>query len=361
MKKLTVVFWAANLSFAATAQDTIRENKPSFSWLIFADAYYSYDFNKPTDHLKPSFLYNHNRHNEVNLNIGLIQASYSNERIRGNLGLMAGTYPQYNYAAEQPLLQHVFQANAGVKISRRHSLWMDAGILPSHIGYETAISTDNWTLTRSIMAENSPYFEAGARLSYTSNNGQWFLSGLVLNGWQRIQRADGNQTPAFGTQVTYTPNANTTVNWSTFAGNEFPDTAKRWRYFSNVYTVLQLSGKIGFTAAFDIGFQQAKPGSSNMQIWYTPNAVIRYAINDHWAVAARAEYYSDKNSVIITSSTANGFQTFGASLNVDRKVGQYFWWRTEIRSLNARDALFLRKGAAVNNDWFLSTSFAIKF
>ena len=56
-------------------------------------------------------------------------------------------------------------------------------------------------LTRSLAAENSPYFETGAKISYTSDNGKLFLSGLVLNGWQRIARLEGNQTLAFGHQI----------------------------------------------------------------------------------------------------------------------------------------------------------------
>ena len=34
-------------------------------------------------------------------------------------------------------------------------------------------------------------------------------------------------------------------------------------------------------------------------------------------VAARGEYYSDANQVIITTGTPNGFQTFGYSINLD--------------------------------------------
>jgi hypothetical protein len=77
--------------------------------------------------------------------------------------------------------------------------------MPSHIGFESAISKDCFTLTRSILADNSPYFESGAKISYSSDNGKWFVSGLVLNGWQRIQRVNGNSTVAFGHQLTYRP------------------------------------------------------------------------------------------------------------------------------------------------------------
>src|SRR5205823_189081 len=108
------------------AQDsTIQTN--SFTWSIFADTYYSYDFNKPADHLRPSFLYNHNRHNEFNLNLALVEASYNTNKIRANVGLMAGTYTQYNLAAEPELLRHVYEANAGVKISKNNNLWIDIG------------------------------------------------------------------------------------------------------------------------------------------------------------------------------------------------------------------------------------------
>jgi hypothetical protein len=40
--------------------------------------------------------------------------------------------------------------------------------MPSHIGFESVISADCWTLTRSLLAENSPYYETGMRLEATS-------------------------------------------------------------------------------------------------------------------------------------------------------------------------------------------------
>lgn len=105
----------------------------------------------------------------------MAKVNYSKENIRGNFALMAGTYPQYNMSAEQGLLQNVYEANVGVKISKNHNLWIDAGIMPSHIGFESAIGKDCQTLTRSILAENSPYYEAGVKIGYTSEseNGIW--------------------------------------------------------------------------------------------------------------------------------------------------------------------------------------------
>ena len=152
----------------------------------YAEAYYQYDFNKPADNNRPGFIYSHNRHNEFNLNLGFVKANYAAERVRANLALGAGTYMNANYAAEPGVLKNIVEANVGIKISKKKNVWIDAGIMPSHIGFESAVSKDCWTITRSILAENSPYFEAGAKISYTTDDGKWLLSGMALNGWQRI-------------------------------------------------------------------------------------------------------------------------------------------------------------------------------
>ena len=94
------------------------------------------------------------------------------------------------------------------------------GVFASHLGFESAIGKDCANLTRSILADNSPYFETGAKINYTSDNNKWYVSGLVLHGWQRIQRVDGNNTPAFGHQITYKPNGKVIVNSSSFISND---------------------------------------------------------------------------------------------------------------------------------------------
>jgi hypothetical protein len=346
------------------AQDTTKPDK-AFTWNLFADIYYSYDFNQPGNHLKPSFLYNHNRHNEFNLNLALARASYNTEKVRANIGLMAGTYAQYNLAAEPELLRHIYEATAGVRISKNKDLWIDAGIMPSHIGYETAVSKDNWCLTRSMAAENTPYYESGAKMTYTSKNNKLAASALLLNGWQRIQRPEANNTPAFGTQLIIKPNPNTTLNWSTFIGNDKPDSVRKWRYFNNFYCIIQFNDKMGLTLGFDIGLEQESKGSSKFNTWYSPTIIFRITPVSNWSVAARGEYYSDENGVIIPVFTGSGFpvgfKTFGASLNIDNKISNDFWWRTELRILNSKDAIFLNQQDLTKKNLFLTTSFLISF
>ena len=360
MKKIAFAalsfFWLSN----SQAQETTALQSP-LTFSGYVETYYSYDFAEPANHTRPGFVYSHNRHNELNVNLAYAKVNYAKDNIRGNLALMAGTYAEYNLAAEQDLLKNVLEANVGVKISKKHNLWIDAGIMPAHIGFESAVGKDCPTLTRSILADNSPYYEAGVKLGYTSKSEKWYLAVMYLNGWQRIQKIEGNQTPAFGSQVTYKPNAKTVLNWSTYAGNEQPDTIRKWRYFNNFYGQFKVTEKVNLTAGFDIGIQQTVNGSSDYDVWYAPIVIAQYKPTEKVQLAARAEYYQDKAGVIIATGTDNGFKTYGLSANFDYLPASNVMFRIEARTLNSKDDIFLRNNDPSNNNVFLSTALAISF
>ncbi|GAA5036117.1 hypothetical protein GCM10011506_31150 [Marivirga lumbricoides] len=343
----------------ATAQEIENDKPLKFSGYL--EAYYVYDFGNPANHNRPDFLYSFSRHNEVNLNFGYLMAEYDNDKVRGKLALMTGTYANANLSAEPGVIKNIFEANAGVKISKNKNLWIDAGIFASHIGFESAVGADTWNMTRSILAENSPYFLSGAKISYTSEDEKWFLSGLLLNGWQRIQRVDGNQTPAFGHQVTYSPNEKVTLNSSSFIGSDTPDSIRQMRYFHNLYGIFQLSEKLGLIAGFDIGIQQDAPESSTYNTWYAPVMIAKYDLSNNLSLAGRLEFYSDENGVIIPGNTPNGFQTLGYSLNLDYAVTENALWRIEARSFNSEDLIFMNEGTPTDTNFFLGTSMSVRF
>jgi hypothetical protein len=356
MKKIIVT---AFIAFGFTAMNAQEESKSPITFSSYVDVYYSYDFGKPDNHIRPGFIYSYNRANEVNLNLGMAKVNYTKENVRGNLALMAGTYAQYNMAAEQDLLKNVYEANVGVKISKDNNLWIDAGVMPSHIGSESAIGKDCMTLTRSIGADNTPFYEAGVKIGYTSKSEKWYLAAMYLNGWQRIQKVDGNQTLAFGTQVTFKPTGKVALNWSTYVGNEQPDIDKKWRYFNDFYGTFKLTDQTTVIAGFDIGSQQSGKGSSDYDVWYTPSAIIQYKPTDKIQLAARGEYYQDEKGVIIPTGTPNGFKTYGFSANFDYLPTENVMFRIEARTLNSKDDVFLKDNNPTNNNVCITTSLAI--
>jgi len=286
----------ANTNEAVSSASFVQSDssKASLVFSGYLEAYYSYDFGNPANHERPSFFYNFNRHNEANLNLGFINASYTAKNVRANFGLMEGTWAQYNSSAEQPLLKNLWQANIGVKLSKNKNFWLDAGVFPSHIGFESPVGKTCDALTRCIIGDNTPSWESGIKIGYSSNDGKWFLSGLVVNGWQRIARVNGNNTPALGTQITFTPNGKVTLNYSTFIGNDKPDTVSQMRYYHNFYAILNATDKFRITLGFDYGMEQKSKGSSRYNTLYSPVLILHYQCCDKLALAVRGEYYNDK-------------------------------------------------------------------
>ncbi|MBL7942866.1 MAG: porin [Flavobacteriales bacterium] len=357
--KQTILALLTIITLSSAAQSDSAYNPLTVSGYV--ETYYTYDFANPADHNRPGFVYSHNRHNEFNLNLGFIKAAYANENFRSNLAVMTGTYANANLAAEPGILKNIFEANTGLKISKGKNLWVDAGIFASHIGFESAIGKDCWNVTRSMLADNSPYYESGVKLSYTSDNSKWFVSGLVLNGWQRIQRVSGNNTPALGHQLTFKPNAKITLNSSSFIGSDTPDSTRQMRYFHNFYGQFQMTENFAVTAGFDIGAQQKTEGSSDYNTWYSPVLIVKYTASDKFSIAARGEYYADANGVIINTGTENGFQTIGYSVNVDYQVGSNAVWRLEGRGFTSKDEVFMMDNSPSTGNYFCTTALAISF
>ncbi len=358
--KLFVLVFFLFSSFIISAQgDSSKTLLPEIKLSGFMDVFYAYDFGKPTTPYRLPFLYNHNRQNEFNLNLGIIELIAEHEKYRANFALQAGTYPNDNYAAEPGVLKNIFEANAGISLSKNNKLWLDAGIFGSHIGFESAISMDNWTLTRSLLAENSPYYLAGAKLSYKPNK-SWEFALLACNGWQHIKRIDGNSLLSYCTQVNYNHNDKIKFNWSTFNGTDYPDSTRRMRYFNNFYSQFILTPKFGLIAGFDIGIQQKYKSSNDYDKWYCPVLIMRYAISNKWAVALRGEYFYDYHQVIIPTITPNGFMTSGSSLNIDYAPYKNVMFRVEGRWLNSADKIFTNNGNLSNDNVCVVASLAIR-
>jgi hypothetical protein len=254
---------------------------------------------------------------------------------------MVGNYAQYNMSSEPNWAQFIYEANIGVKLLKDDNLWLDAGIMPSHIGFESAISADCWTLTRSILAENSPYYETGLKLGYTNKKENLNLAFLLLNGWQRIEKPDYIQTPSVGMQINYKPTNRLIINYSNFLGSNKPDSLKSVRTFHNFYIQYETKRKIDFIVGFDIGTE--KDNDTDYGTWFSPVGILRYRINNSIKIAARGEYYSDKKQKIIATNTTEGFQVLGLSTNFDYALSDKVQFRVEAKMFQAQNPIFINE------------------
>ena len=338
------------LSFLGNAQE-----KDSLKIKVsgFLETYYAYDFSNPTTDAKLPFMYNYNRHNEFNVNNGLIRTQLQYGNAYASIAVHAGTYVDDNYASED--IKLLSEAYVGMYFNDNKKSSIEVGIMPSYIGFESATTASNLTLTRSILAENSPYFMTGVKYNYKPND-KWSFSGLVTNGWQRINKPDKTVAPAFGTQIVYKPSEKATLNWSTFIGKEFYGTELGMRYFSNLYWDNQWNSKWRTILGFDFGIQDSSSLNDKHLYWMSPVLITQYSINPKWQTAVRFEYYQDEDNVIIATSDA--FKTSGASINFDYSPNSKVKLRTEARYFDSKEAIFFDNKS---NNFFVTTSLSFEF
>lgn len=324
------------LLFATSLSKSQTNNRKTLVFSGYTEFYYSYDFSNSSHHEKPNFIYNYKKDNELSLNLAYAKASYEKQNIRANLALMAGDYARYNLATEPNWAKMIYEANMGIRLSKKNNVWLDLGIMPSHIGFDSNIGADCWMLTRSIAAENSPYYQTGVGLSYS--NQKLNAAVFILNGWQHIRKPDFSKKPSAGVQIKYKPNDKITLNYSNFIGSDKPDSLRALRTFHNLYALYQANAKLGFTFGLDIGTD--KYNATDYGIWYSPVFITRYSITPKSRIAARLEYFMDPEQIMISTFNSRGFQTLGTSFNYDFVINDKMLWRTEAKFYQSKEAVF---------------------
>lgn len=327
----------------------------------FVDGYFAWDFNRPRT-LDRAYTTQPARHNEFNVNLAYVEAVLSGERVRGRLALQAGTSVQANYLGEPAvgsysggnLARHLQEAVVGVKLSP--TLWLDGGIYLSHIGSESWISRDNLTYTRSLIADYSPYYQSGVKLTWQAT--RTLTAQLnVVNGWQVI--SESNEEKAVGGRVDWAASPKVTLSAYNLIGSETPDSAARQlRIFHGASIKLAPSDRVTLAGAFDFGSQDLGDETGR---WYGTSLIARVQATPGVALVGRVERYDDRNQVIIVTGANGPFKANGGSFGVDVRPAPRAIWRTELRALSGRDEIFPARDGRKTTNAFLVSSLALTF
>lgn len=346
-RALRAVAGAALMASPVLAQS---DPAPTLTWSGFLDTYIAWDAGRPAA-IDRGFTTTAARHAEFNVNLAHIAAAYDSRTVRGRLALQAGTSVQANYAPEPrvgatsggDLARFLQEAWAGVRL--RDGLWVDAGVYFAPFGRESWVSADNWTYTRSLIADNSPYYQSGVRVSWQAAP---TLAAQVhlINGWQNI--SETNDDKAVAASLDWTIAKGHVLSWDAFAGNEQPDTlSRRLRVFHEVSWQGTLTSRLEAMATFDLGRQARSTAQGETATWWGTSVIARHAIAPGRAwVAVRGEAYHDPHRVIVQPAGGASFVARGASVNLDLAPQPGVLWRTELRTLRGREAVFADRDAA---------------
>ena len=323
----------------------------------YVDAYYAFDFNRPAGKDQPYFV-SMARDREVNINLAYIDLKYTASRIRARFVPGFGTYMNSNYAHERGTLKNIIEGSVGIKLSKNKNIWLDAGVFGSPYTNESAISKDHLAYTRSLGAENVPYYLSGAKLTLPLAS-KWNAYLYLLNGWQQIY--DNNNKMSAGTQLEYRPNNNLLINWDTYVGQErsVADSTLGQRYFTDIYFIYSRK-KFSATSCFYVGMQEQ--AESKKATWWQGNFIARYNLTEKLSVTGRIERFSDPRAVMIVPITkVKGFNTNGSSLGLNYAIANNTLLRFEYRTFFSDKDVFIRNGAPVKNSNTATANITIWF
>lgn len=274
-----------------------RADESSISLNGLLDAYYAWNANAPRTHA--NFVNGSGttakRANEINLNLAAVDLARDPRRVGFHLIVIAGSGADVVHAAERRIFRNIYQASLSYNAPIGKGLLCEAGIYPSHVGFETFLSKDNWNYTRGWMGEFSPYYQLGVKASYSFSN-RWSGQIHILNGWQNI--ADNNGAKTAGTQVAFNA-GRFSASFNTLIGPELPNDERHLRYFGDFVGTYKVTPSMSIAVSVDRGRQRFSTGTAN---WVGTSLWARYAFDERRAVATRIERFADSRNAISGAS-----------------------------------------------------------
>ncbi len=269
------------------------DNAPAVAFHGWIDGYYAWNGNHP-DGGRNWFegVGTTARHaDEPALNVVALEAARDPKPLGFHVVLGYGDSLDVVHAAEpeheRHPLKYLYQASVSYTAPIGRGVQFEAGIYPSHIGFEGFFTKDNWNYTRGWLGEFSPYYQSGLKTAYAWSD-KWSAQVHVLRGWQNI----GADVPAaLGVQLAYN-SARVSASFNTY--ND------RNRNFGDLVATWKATQKLSVGTSVDRGRQSPSD-------WFGGGLWGRYAFNDSSAIAFRAERYRDPSGVMSgTAQTLNG-------------------------------------------------------
>ncbi len=284
--------------------------------------------------------------NQLVVNHVVVGVEWAKDAVRARIALQEGAFTRANYGGADSSWRMLHEASMHIRIG--DSWTLDAGVLPSTIGFESMLSWTNPTMSRSLIADHTPYYMLGV-------HGRWQVDsalriGLVLmNGWQQI--VDANRQPAVGTTLLWRLARETDLAVNTFAGLEpLTDGTSSMRYHVNTTFTHRLGEATVIHGLFDVTNQQRQAGRSSLS-FYAGLQAVQTLGNDVQA-CLRLEHADDSDRILYKFGTAQNVTVSSASMNIDVTLRENLRWRSEVRGFYDPQPTFVIGDGASSRRWY---------
>jgi hypothetical protein len=327
--------------------------------LLF-DGYYSYNFNNPIGRVNLLRAYDVSSNaislNQADLVLENALDPANGKRFGMRLDLQYGqaTETLQGNPANEPrpeIYRNIFQAYGTYVFPIGKGLTVDFGKFASSLGMEGNYTKDQMNYSRSYWFTFLPFYHMGIRVNYKINDAI-ALNYWSVNGTQQTEPFNGFKDEFFG--LALQPHKRVTWNINYYLGQEHPDVM----YFPNggapanaptqqgvpfepithspngrlhildSYLTWQATSKLTVAGEADYVIQRLWPYSAPT---HTDGgaAYLQYQVRPKFALAARAEYLSDRGGMFSGVTQAIKETTFTAKYNVADNFLMFGEWRRD--------------------------------
>lgn len=181
--------------------------------------------------------------------------------------------------------KNIQTAYVGYEAPVGNGVLIQAGLLPTQIGYEGAAAKDNWNFSRSNLFNYLPFFHLGARATYPVSD-SWSLTGAIYNGTN--QPLDLNKGKAASVQSAFVKDG-FILNLLYMGGNDRPygdAMGKPWRNTFDLVTQYDVLPRLSLALMFNAGFEKGNLGVEN---WTAAALYARVKATEWLYFAARGD------------------------------------------------------------------------
>jgi hypothetical protein len=326
------------------------------------DGYYEYNFNNPVGRVNLLRAYDV-LSNEFSLNQASVVVEHAPDvnagrRWGARLDLQFGqaTDTLQGNPSNEPrpdIYRNIFQAYATYIVPVGKGINVDFGKWSSSLGIEGNYTKDQMNYSRSFWFDFLPFYHMGIRAAIPLND-RFSINYWVVNGTNQVEATNGFKDELFG----FTAKPYKSVSWTFnyYLGQEHPDRlpaancgpipVQPGLCFTAItpapnghtdifdsYATWQPTSKLTFALEGDYFIERlwknAAPGESSAPLHVDGGAAyVQYQFNPRFALAARAEYMSDRGGSFsgLTQALKENTVTFDYKL-ADGFLMRYEWRR----------------------------------
>jgi hypothetical protein len=335
IKRSIIIFcFSVFINILSFAQDSTSHSSLSFSGYVDAYAAYYTDSLGINNYQKfPSVS---PRSNQFGLNVAMLTAKYSADKVRGIVTLHYGDIPRSTWSGNYNFIQ---EANVGVRLHKK--IWLDAGFFRTHVGTEGLFPKENITSSVSVCTYMEPYYEAGFKLNYSPSD-KLSINLFLLNGYNIYE--DNNTKKSVGALITYVFNDNFNIGYSDYVGDDSQqtDSITHMRIYHNLFFNYQIK-KIKIQVGGDYGMQENSDTTGKKSAsMYSGVASVKYQCTSKFAFYSRGELFNDPQGFmsgvfINDKNVQTGLKLWGVTAGVEYKPTDNSYIRLEGRQLQTDD------------------------